>query len=179
MTADSLADKADSWADNEASKPAALAFCQGVLLIAALALFRLGLDGTPLHGIAAGLPSILCSNSGGAAAPRPRSVVTVLQSEPLTDMPGKRVTTLLVRYEPRAFTPKHTHGGAVTAYVLRGSVRSQLNAGPIGEFREGGMFYEPVGTIHTYIENPSSDEPAELLATIVHDEGAQLTTLLE
>jgi quercetin dioxygenase-like cupin family protein len=174
MTADSLV-----WADNGASKSAAPAFCNGALLIAALALFRFGLDGTPLHAIDVDLPSVLCSNSGGADATRPRSVVTVLQSEPLTDMPGKRVTTLLVRYEPRAFTPKHTHGGAVAAYVLRGSVRSQLNAGPVGEFREGGTFYEPVGTIHTYIENPSSNEPAELLATIVHDEGAQLTTLLE
>ncbi len=159
--------------------PAALAFWQGTLLIAALVLFWLGLDGTPLHAIEFDLPSILCSNSGGADTPRPTSVVTVLQSEPLTDMPGKRVTTLLVRYEPRAFTPKHTHGGAVTAYVLRGSLRSQLNAGPVGAFREGGIFHEPVGTIHTFIENPSSDEPAELLATIVHDEGAQLTTLLE
>jgi quercetin dioxygenase-like cupin family protein len=175
------------------SKLAALPPWHGALLIGALAVLRLGLDGTLMQAVQSyyafqtdhagqvALPFILCSNVAGTstASPRPTSVVTVIQSEPLTDMPGKRITTLLVHYPPRAATPKHTHGGAVTAYVLTGQVRSQLNAGPMGEFHQGDMFYEPVGTIHTFIENPSSDEPAELLATIVHDEGATLTTLLE
>jgi len=173
------------------SKLAALPPWHGALLIGALALLWLGWDGTltqavrsydafqTVHAGQVALPFVLCSSVAGTPSPRPTSVVTVVQSEPLVDMPGKRITTLLVHYAPRAATPKHTHGGAVTAYVLTGQVRSQLNAGPMGAFHQGDMFYEPVGTIHTFIENPSSDEPAEILATIVHDEGATLTTLLE
>jgi len=132
------------------------------------------------HSGATKVPLILCSTpAADPATPRPASVVTVLQSEALHDMPGKRITTVLVHYGPRGMTPRHVHGGAVTAYILSGHVRSQLNDGPIGVFGPGEMFYEPVGTVHTISENPSFDEPAELLATFVHDEGAALTTLLK
>ena len=58
-------------------------------------------------------------------------------------------------------------------------MRSQLNADPPAVFGPGETFWEPVGTIHAFIENPSLDEGADLLATIVHDEGAQLTTLID
>jgi quercetin dioxygenase-like cupin family protein len=135
---------------------------------------------TAWHSGATTVPLILCSTQGAnPATPRPAAVVTVLQSEALSDMPGKRITTLLVHYAPRGMTPRHVHGGAVTAYILSGHVRSQLNDGPIGVYGPGEMFYEPIGTVHTVSENASADEPAELLATIVHDEGAALTTLLD
>ena len=157
----------------------------GVALAGAAAVAALG---PPVRGVSAGwhsahaaaLPGILCAvQDSGAVVSRPPSVVTVLQSEALDGLPGKRITTLLVHFAPRALTPKHVHGGPVTAYVLSGHVRSQLNAGPVGAYGPGAMFFEPVGTVHTSIENPSADEPAELLATVVHDEGAPLTMLLE
>jgi quercetin dioxygenase-like cupin family protein len=167
---------------------AAVRFGFGVALIAMVAAFIAPGGGLPTvwrlsaawHKGATTVPLILCSTQDAdPATPRPASAVTVLQSEALHDMPRKRITTLLVRYPPRGLTPKHVHGGAVTAYVLSGHVRSQLNSGPIGVYGQGEMFYEPVGTVHTFIENPSFDEPAELLATIVHNEGAALTTFVE
>ena len=126
------------------------------------------------------LPWILCSTSNSeAATPRPRTVVKTLRSEPLAAAPGKYVTTQLVHLPPLAFTPRHVHGGDVTAYVLNGAVRSQHAGLPAADFQAGEMFYEPYGTTHVFIENPSSTESADVLAIMVHDKGAPLTTFLD
>jgi quercetin dioxygenase-like cupin family protein len=57
----------------------------------------------------------------------------------------------------------------VTAYVLKGTLRSQLNGGPIETFGPGGTWFEPPGTVHNMVENASPTEPAELLAIFVAD----------
>jgi len=164
------------------AKPAAVHLWLGVALIGTAAALVAPGKGLPTawRTGASTMPLILCSTRGAdPATPRPGAAVTVLQSEALSDMPGKRITTVLVRYPPHGMTPRHVHGGAVTAYVLSGHIRSQLNDGPIGVYGPGEMFYEPIGTVHSISENPSADEPAELLATFVHDEGATLTTFVE
>ena len=134
--------------------------------------------GLPVRdAIPTALPLILCSTPDAGAA-RPALVVTVLQSEPLAGMPGKRMTTQLVRLPPRGYSPSHVHGGDLTAYVVKGTVRSQHAGLPAGDFHVGDVFYEPQGTTHVFIENPSADEWAEIIAVMVHDEGAPLTTFL-
>jgi quercetin dioxygenase-like cupin family protein len=144
---------------------------------AATAIWLLAKPGTEA---ASTLPWILCSNSAGdAAAPRPRSVVKTLRSEPLVTARGKYVTTQLVHMPPLAFSPRHVHGGDVTAYVLRGTVRSEHAGLPAAEFHAGDMFYEPYGTTHVFFENPSPTEAADVLAITVHDDGAPLTTFLD
>ena len=122
------------------------------------------------------LPLILCSTSD---APRSGASVATLQSEAMTGLPNKRVTTQLVRLPPGAASPRHVHGGDLTVYVLKGRVRSEHAGLPLAEFHAGQMFFEPQGTVHVFIENPSGTEPAELLAVMVHDEGAALTTFLD
>jgi len=122
------------------------------------------------------LPLILCSTP---EAPQPGASVTTVQSEPLVGMPNKRITTQLVRFPPGAAAPRHVHGGDLSVYVLKGSVRSEHAGMPIAEFHAGQMFYEPQGTVHVFIENPSATETAELLAVMVHEEGAELTTFLD
>ena len=67
----------------------------------------------------------------------------------------------------------------MTAFILNGTIRSQLGQGPVETFRPGGTFFEPLGIIHTLSENVSDTESAQLLAIFVHDEGATLTTYLE
>jgi quercetin dioxygenase-like cupin family protein len=126
-----------------------------------------------------GLPWILCSTSSEAATPRPRPAVKTPRSEPLTGVRGKYVTTQLVHLPPSAFSPRHVHGGDLTAYVLRGTVRSEHAGLAPANYRAGEMFYEPYGTTHVFIENPSSTEAADVLAVMVHDEGAPLTTFLD
>lgn len=125
------------------------------------------------------LPWIVCSNSANEASARPRPVVETLQSEPLAAAPGKYVTTQLVHLPPLAFSPRHVHGGDVTAYVIKGTVRSEHANLPAADFHAGDMFYEPYGTTHAFIENLSATESADVLAIMVHDKGAPLTTFLD
>jgi len=115
--------------------------------------------------------------SPATAAGRPRSIVTTVSVEDMGD--GKEITTQLVKYPPGAFTPKHFHGGVVNVYVLKGIVRSQVSGQPVGDFGPGQTFFEPNGAIHLFAENPSATEPAEILATIVHEKGATLTTFID
>jgi quercetin dioxygenase-like cupin family protein len=126
------------------------------------------------------LPWIVCNAANGeAAAPRPRTVVKTLRTEPLVTMPGKHITVQLVHLPPMALSPPHVHGGDVTAYVLNGTVRSEHGGLPVAAYHAGEMFHEPYGTTHVFFENPSATESADVLAITIHDEGATLTTFLD
>ena len=56
------------------------------------------------------------------------------------------------------------HGGDVTAYILSGTVRSEHAGVAAADYRAGDMFYEPYGTTHLFLENPSPTEAADVLA---------------
>src|SRR5207302_5920290 len=83
-----------------------------------------------------------------------------------------------VIYAPGGFTRPHYHAGTVTAYIVRGVIKSQLQGGPLETFTVGQTFFEPPGSVHMVSANASDTEDAELLAIIIADEGAQLTTFL-
>ena len=124
------------------------------------------------HAVASGAQPML-------AEARPRPVPTVVSSEKLAHVPGKRVTTVVVDFPPGSHSPAHRHGGSVSVYVLKGSIYSQLEGGPMGDFNPGDTFFEPLGIIHLASGNRSATEHAQILAVFVHDEGAVLTTYLE
>ena len=105
--------------------------------------------------------------------------VEPITSHALPNVPGKRVTIVRVFYGPGGFTPAHRHAGAVTAYITKGEIRSQLAGGPAETFKVGQSFFEPPGATHLVSANASNTEPAELIAVFVADEGAQLTTFIE
>lgn len=119
-------------------------------------------------------PLCAVSSSPGSSLSR----VDVVASYPLANVAGKRVTVVRVSYGPGGFTPPHRHAGAVTAYITKGEIRSQLGGGPLETFTVGQSFFEPPGSTHIVSANASSTEPAELIAVFVADEGAELTTLL-
>ncbi len=112
--------------------------------------------------------------SAGQAQPqagaRPATQVSRLSCEPLAEMPGKVVTTLRVDFPPNGFTPAHRHPGAVTAIVISGQVRSQMQGLPARTYGAGETWFEPNGELHLFAENPSASEPARLLAVIISDE---------
>ncbi len=110
----------------------------------------------------------------GADAPRP--LVTIVSSDALPHVAGKKVTTVLVEFPPGGYSPTHHHGGSVTVYVLSGRIESQLGGGPAIVYGEGGTFFEPPGIVHVFARNMSKTAPARVLAIFVHDEGATLTT---
>ncbi len=107
--------------------------------------------------------------SDPAVAGRPQTTVRPISCEPLSNVPGKSLTVAVVDYPPDAYTPRHRHPGSVSAFVLKGSLRSQLEGGPPGIYRAGETWFEPPGAVHLFAENISKTEPAALLATFIAD----------
>jgi quercetin dioxygenase-like cupin family protein len=108
-------------------------------------------------------------------AQRPATKVTVISTHAIPDLKGKQMTAVVVDFPPGAFSPEHHHEGSLTVYVLKGTIRSQLDAGPAQIYTAGQSFFEPLGAIHTFAENMSTTEDAQILAVFVHDQGARLT----
>ncbi|GAB2177321.1 cupin domain-containing protein [Dongia sp. agr-C8] len=119
------------------------------------------------------------SGAQSNAMARPRAVQHPIACEKLPNVPGKSITTLLVEFTPNAFTPRHRHPGSVTAYVTKGTLRSQLNDGPVGSFGIGGTWFEPPGTIHSMVENPSPTDTAEIMAIFVADSDCGALTIFD
>lgn len=117
-------------------------------------------------------PLVQLADSHGQhpASARPTTQVSRLSCEPLAEMPGKVITTLQVDFPPNAHTPAHRHPGALTAIVLYGQVRSQMQGQPARTYGAGETWFEPTGDLHLFAENPSASEPARLLAVIISDE---------
>ena len=105
------------------------------------------------------------------------SVNPVFEYE-LPNLPGQKMTGVLVQYAPGASSPPHHHTtkGSVVAYVLEGAIRSKVNDGPETVYQAGESWIEPPGAAHSVSANASATEPAALLAVFVAEDGAELTT---
>ncbi|MFN0162727.1 MAG: cupin domain-containing protein [Burkholderiales bacterium] len=164
-------------------RPAALVFL-GALALGAVALLWTQFAPRPLPAadVTGTPPFVICSPAGAdamlATDGRPRPTPRVVSSETMSHLPGKRVTMVLVDFPPGSHSPAHRHSGSVSVYVLKGEIYSQLGQGPMQRFGPGGTFFEPPGMIHTASGN-DGEQPAQVLAVFVHDEGAVLTTYLE
>ena len=116
--------------------------------------------------------------TAASAAGGDGETVKPVASHDLPDLPGKRLTAVVVTYAPGAKSARHHHADSVWAYVLSGAIRSQNSAtGPAKVYRAGESFFEPPGSEHLLSENASATEPASLLAVHIADDGAGLTTI--
>lgn len=113
---------------------------------------------------------MMAGDAGEGAPARPTTTVTPLSCTKLPNVPGHSVTTALVEFPPNAYTPRHKHPGSVTAFVVKGAVRSQMDGGPAVTYTQGQTWFEAPGAIHAFAENPSLTEPAELLAMFVAED---------
>ena len=116
-----------------------------------------------------------------AAQPRPSLHETVipLTNVAITNMPGKRLVSIMVQYPPGAKSLPHRHAASafIYAYVLSGEIRSAVEGEPARIYRAGESWIENPGAHHVLSENVSQTQPARLLAVFVVDEkGDQLTT---
>ena len=109
----------------------------------------------------------------------PATIVTPVACTPLPDIAGKSITTALVHFPPDALTPEHRHPGSVTAYVLRGIIRSQIAGEKAETYSSGETWFEPPGAVHSFARNTSLTEDAELLATFVADAECGPLTIFE
>ena len=99
----------------------------------------------------------------------------VLLKQPLPNVKGKTFTSEIVYFPPNARAVPHRHGSAfVYAYVLEGTVRSQLAGGPARTYHQGQDWVEPPGAHHLLAENTSGAKPAELLVIFISNTGAKL-----
>lgn len=103
--------------------------------------------------------------------------VSVNFSHALPNVPGKKLEAVVVDYAPGGTSASHRHAKSafIYAYVVSGSVRSQVDDAPPRVYTAGQSFYELPGQIHRVSENASKTEPARLLAVFVVDDGEKLT----
>lgn len=109
------------------------------------------------------------------AASSPEESVSPLVSQALPGVAGKRFTTAIVAFPPGARAAPHRHGTAfLYAYVLEGTVRSQIEGEPVHRYRVGQGWTEQPGAHHLLTENASRTAPARLLVTFISDDGKAL-----
>ena len=99
------------------------------------------------------------------------SKVSVVYEHELPNVPGKSIKGILVEYGPGGFSEAHTHPTSAFIYatVLEGSIRSQVNDGPVKVYKAGESFSELPGDRHGVSENGSKTRRAKLLAVFVVD----------
>jgi len=93
-----------------------------------------------LGAVALAMISMTGAYAGDAS--HDKSKVTLVYDHALPNVPGKSMRAVLVEYEPGGFSPAHTHPNSAFIYatVLEGSIRSQVNDGPVTTYRAGELF---------------------------------------
>ena len=121
----------------------------------------------------AGVPATRAAAHGGTEK------VTPALQQSIPNIPGKSLVAVVVDYPPGAASPAHMHAKSafIYAYVVSGSIESQVDDGPKQVLHAGDSFYEPPGARHSVSRNASKTQPAKLLAVFVVDTGdTPLTT---
>jgi quercetin dioxygenase-like cupin family protein len=105
----------------------------------------------------------------------PSEKLSTLFREALPNVRGRTFTSAIVAFPPGARAVPHRHGDAfVFAYVLDGTVRSELEGQPIRTYGKGEFWVEQPGAHHVVTRNPSQAEAARLLVLFVSHTGDEL-----
>ena len=103
---------------------------------------------------------------------------TPLITKHLPDLPGKEGLIETVVLTPGEVDSAHRHNADVFAYVLEGSVITQLKGGKPQTVHAGEVFYESPTDVHIASRNASMTQPATLLVFFVKKIGASPTVAL-
>ncbi len=107
-----------------------------------------------------------------------RETETVVADQPIPNLPGKRLVSVIVDYPPgvRSLAHRHAASAFIYAYVLSGEIRSAVNDEPARIYRTGESWFESPGSHHRVSANASDTASARLLAVfIIDDSDEQLT----
>jgi quercetin dioxygenase-like cupin family protein len=120
-----------------------------------------------------------CAHAGepqaDTASAHPSETLAPLFQEVLPNVAGRTFTSAIVDFPPAARAVPHRHGDAfVYAYVLEGTVSSQLEGQPAHVYHQGENWSEPPGAHHLATANTSSTAPAKLLVVFISTTGEQL-----
>jgi quercetin dioxygenase-like cupin family protein len=99
---------------------------------------------------------------------------TELQRHDLS-APGREVVQVRVEIDPGVTTPRHSHPGEETIYVLEGSFEYQIEGQAPVTVKAGDVYFVPAGAIHT-AKNVGSGNGAEL-STYVVEKGKPLVAV--
>jgi quercetin dioxygenase-like cupin family protein len=109
------------------------------------------------------------------SATRPTEILSPLLETALPNVEGRTFTSAIVDFPPAARAAPHRHGQAfVYAYVLDGTVASQIEGEPVQTYHRGDDWVEQPGAHHLLTENTSSTEPARLLVVFVSNTGDEV-----
>ena len=89
---------------------------------------------------------------------------------------GLQMTEVKVTVAPGQVGHPHHHGGFLVAYMLKGTLVSQVEGEPEHTYHVGDSWIENPGAHHIVSRNPSTTEPAEFLVVFVAPKGTVLTT---
>jgi quercetin dioxygenase-like cupin family protein len=96
----------------------------------------------------------------------------------LPDVPGKEGLIERVVLSPGEIVPPHRHNADVFAYVLEGSMITQVKGGNAQTVHAGEVFYESPTDVHLESRNASTTQPATLLVFFVKKTGAPATVVV-
>ncbi|MGP3918478.1 cupin domain-containing protein [Nonomuraea sp. 10N515B] len=105
----------------------------------------------------------------------PSETLSPLLEQALPNVEGKTFTSAIADFPPGARAVPHRHGKAfVYAYVLEGTLRSQISGEPVRTYRQGENWVEPPGAHHVLTENTSRTKPAKLLVVFISNTGDEI-----
>jgi quercetin dioxygenase-like cupin family protein len=141
----------------------------------------MGADQMTHRSTAVGLACLAAFALAGSAAVAQQNKSTPAFKEEIANIPGKSLAAVLVEYAPGGKTPSHHHAKSafISAYVISGAVRSQVDDGPVKTFKAGEHFTEKPGAHHVVSENASDTEPAKILAIFVVDSSETPLTVMD
>lgn len=126
---------------------------------------------------AAARPMFASAPAAPGAQDRPAVIVRPVSCEALPNVPGKNATAVEVVFPPGARSAPHRHPGSVMAVVVEGTVRSQLEGGPVVEYHAGQSFFEEPYIVHVLSESADPKRSARLMAFFVTDENCGPLTI--
>jgi quercetin dioxygenase-like cupin family protein len=104
--------------------------------------------------------------------------VTILMKQALPDAPGHKGIMETVEFLPAQSSKPHKHTGSVFAYVLEGSIVSQLDGQKAVTYHQGEYWYEPPFVGHLVCKNASDSKTAKLVVwQLINNDSAALVPL--
>ena len=126
------------------------------------------------------------AHADAEAAKELAKVPGVIFAHELADVPGKNLVAVRLEIPPKPAQPAssdqpfvHRHPGSVYVYVIKGTVRFGIQGQPVQVIHAGESAFEPVGAVHTILENTSTEKPATVLAVLIVPDGAPTVTPVE
>lgn len=120
----------------------------------------------------------LVAQNAPASTIHPSAKVREAITRALPSMDGGhlKVSAVEVAYPPGGSSSAHSHPCPVVAYVVSGSIRSQVRGEAEHVYKAGETFYEAPNGVHQVSANASDREPATLVAFFVCDHEVPLTS---